>query len=198
MKATPEQKERFKNMVRDFAKRNDLRYQTLEFSDRPSRMNVRFSKDGWGTEKHFHIDFEEFRSLTEAGTFVFTETTIHFRLQSAIASSEAPTITNVLYSPPATVVFWSDGSKTVVKCGENDEFDPEKGLAMAISKKMLGNQGNYYNEFKKWTAKCEVESLYPKLEIPAFGISWEPPEPQKLADIIRERLASIFGRGALG
>jgi hypothetical protein len=52
--------------------------------------------------------------------------------------------------------------------------------------------------FKKWAAKCEVESLYPKLEMPVFGISWEPPEPQKLADIIRERLASIFRRGALG
>lgn len=29
-------------------------------------------------------------------------------------------------------------------------YDPEKGLAMAISKKALGGRGNYYNEFKKW------------------------------------------------
>lgn len=34
-----------------------------------------------------------------------------------------------------------------------DEFDPEKGLAMAIAKKALGNKGNYYNEFKKWLPK---------------------------------------------
>lgn len=63
-----------------------------------------------------------------------------------------PPIKNVIFNNPATIVFWADNTKTVVKC-ENEEFDPEKGLAMAISKKALGNQGNYFNEFKKWTEK---------------------------------------------
>lgn len=67
-----------------------------------------------------------------------------------------PEIKNVIYNDPATIVFWSDGTKTVVKCGEGDEFDPEKGLAMAISKKALGNQGNYYNTFTKWLPEEEV------------------------------------------
>lgn len=58
-------------------------------------------------------------------------------------------ITNVIFNDPATIVFWNDGTKTVVKA-ENEPFDPEKGLAMAIAKKALGNKGNYYNEFKKW------------------------------------------------
>ena len=58
-------------------------------------------------------------------------------------------IKNVIFNNPATIVFWNDGTKTVVKA-ENEEFDPEKGLAMAISKKFLGNQGNYYETFKKW------------------------------------------------
>lgn len=66
-----------------------------------------------------------------------------------------PEIKNVIYNDPATIVFWSDGTKTVVKCSENDEFDPEKGLAMAISKKALGNQGNYYNTFTKWLPEKE-------------------------------------------
>ena len=61
------------------------------------------------------------------------------------------TIENVIFNDPATIVFWADGSKTVVKCGEGDTFDPEKGLAMAISKKYLGNKGNYFNTIKKWT-----------------------------------------------
>lgn len=55
----------------------------------------------------------------------------------------------VIFNDPATIVFWDDGTKTVVKA-ENEPFDPEKGLAMAIAKKSLGNKGNYYNEFKKW------------------------------------------------
>lgn len=60
-----------------------------------------------------------------------------------------PKIKDVIYNRPATIVFWEDGTKTVVKC-KNEKFDPEKGLVMAFSKKILGNKGNYYNIFKKW------------------------------------------------
>ena len=63
-------------------------------------------------------------------------------------------IKKVIFNNPATIVFWSDGSKTVVKA-HNDDYDPEKGLAMAIAKKALGNEGNYYNVFKKWLPKDE-------------------------------------------
>ena len=63
-------------------------------------------------------------------------------------------IKNVVFNPPATIVFWTDNSKTVVKA-ENEAFDPEKGLAMAIAKKALGNKGNYYETFKKWLPKTE-------------------------------------------
>lgn len=59
------------------------------------------------------------------------------------------TIKNVVFSDPATIVFWQDGSKTVVKA-HNEVYDPEKGLAMAICKKVFGNQGNYFNVFSKW------------------------------------------------
>lgn len=61
-------------------------------------------------------------------------------------------IKNVIFSDPATIVFWTDGSKTVVK-SHLDDYDPEKGLAMAIAKKAFGNEGNYYNVFKKWLPK---------------------------------------------
>lgn len=59
-------------------------------------------------------------------------------------------ITKVIFNDPATIVFWSDGKKTVVRTQNGDQFDPEKGLAMAISKRVLGNEGNYYEEFKRW------------------------------------------------
>lgn len=61
-----------------------------------------------------------------------------------------PKIKDVIYNDPATIVFWEDGTKTVVKCEFSKRFDPEKGLAMAFSKKMFGNKGNYCNIFKKW------------------------------------------------
>lgn len=70
-------------------------------------------------------------------------------------------IKNVVFNDPATIVFWSDGTKTVVKCGENDIYDPEKGLAMAVAKKYLGtnkSHSNYMDEFKKWLPKEEETS----------------------------------------
>ena len=77
---------------------------------------------------------------------------------SATAKSvSAPSIKKVIFNYPATIVFWSDGSKTVVKCQDGDIYDPEKGLAMAISKKALGNKGNYCNEFKKWLPEDEED-----------------------------------------
>lgn len=59
-------------------------------------------------------------------------------------------IKNVIYHDPATIVYWCDGTKTVVECGENDIYDKEKGLAMCFAKRALGNMGNYYNTIKKW------------------------------------------------
>lgn len=45
------------------------------------------------------------------------------------------TVKKVKFSGPATIVFWSDGSKSVVKC-KDEKNDPEKGLAMALAKGM--------------------------------------------------------------
>ena len=64
-------------------------------------------------------------------------------------------IKNVIFNYPATIVLWNDGTKTVVKAQGDDVYDPEKGLTMAIVKKLLGNQGNYYNYLKKWLPKEE-------------------------------------------
>lgn len=48
-------------------------------------------------------------------------------------------VTKVIFNNPATIVFWSDGTKTVVKCGENDTYDKEKGFYIACAKKLFGN-----------------------------------------------------------
>lgn len=41
---------------------------------------------------------------------------------------------------PATIVFWADGTKTVVKCGPMDLYDVEKAVAMCFMKKALGGR----------------------------------------------------------
>ena len=71
-------------------------------------------------------------------------------------------IKKVKFNPPATIVFWTDNTKTVVKCNGED-YDPEKGLAMCISKKVLGDKGNYYEVFKKWLPKEDDSDVVQKV-----------------------------------
>lgn len=89
-----------------------------------------------------------------------------------------PEIKKVIFNDPATIVFWSNGEKTVVKCQEEDIFDPEKGLAMAITKMALGNRGNYFNEIKKWLPKQDEEECKPIM-------------PQEIFEMIREKCSSL-------
>ena len=65
-------------------------------------------------------------------------------------------IKRVIFHDPATIVYWEHGKKTVVKAS-NEPYDPEKGLAMCIAKRTFGNEGNYYEEFKKWLPKNNNE-----------------------------------------
>lgn len=66
-------------------------------------------------------------------------------------------IKRVIFNDPATIVIWSDDSKTVVKCQPGDTYSKELGLAMCISKKFLGNKGNFNDEFKKWIPEEPIE-----------------------------------------
>lgn len=67
-------------------------------------------------------------------------------------------IKKVIFNNPATIVIWANGDKTVVKC-DGEKFDPEKGLAMAITKYLLGNNhGYYYDIFDKWLPKKKTHS----------------------------------------
>ena len=68
-------------------------------------------------------------------------------------------IKDVIFNDPATIVFWEDGEKTIVQCQNGEEFDPEKGLAMAITKKIFGNKHSYYDVFKKWVGKYNKKKL---------------------------------------
>ena len=78
-------------------------------------------------------------------------------------------INKAIYNDPATIVYWADGTKTVVKAQNGESYDPEKGLAMCFAKKARGNKGNYYEEFKK--------------HLP------EPEESESLGDVLVENIA---------
>lgn len=44
----------------------------------------------------------------------------------------------IIYNDAATIVYWTDGTKTVVKCNENDEYSEYAGFVAAVAKKMYG------------------------------------------------------------
>ena len=58
-------------------------------------------------------------------------------------------IDKVVFSDPATIVFWKDGTKTVTKCSEGDTFNKETGLAMCIIRKLCNNK-HYNHVFEKF------------------------------------------------
>lgn len=72
-------------------------------------------------------------------------------------------IKKVIFNPPATIVYWYGGEKTVVKCSKDECFDPEKGLAMAFMKYFFNNHGYYNDVMKKFTKpyyeKCMKEII---------------------------------------
>ena len=53
---------------------------------------------------------------------------------------------HVIFNPPATVVLWEDGTKTVVKCDPEDEFNETTGVALCSMKKALGNTSRELNK----------------------------------------------------
>lgn len=67
-------------------------------------------------------------------------------------------IKHVYFNEPYTIIIWKDGTKTVVKCQEDDTYDKEKGLAMCIIKKQIGCNLNDFNTiFKKLIYEKEDE-----------------------------------------
>ena len=65
-------------------------------------------------------------------------------------SNALPEIKQVIFNNPATIIMWKDGAKTIVKT-HNEEFDFEKGFAMAYLKKIFGGKNQYMKYIKKAT-----------------------------------------------
>ena len=68
-------------------------------------------------------------------------------------------IKKVIISGPATIVFFGDKTKIVVKCSEDETFDLEKALALAIARKALGNKGSYFNFIEEGVKLAEMPDV---------------------------------------
>ncbi len=74
-----------------------------------------------------------------------------------------PKADRVKFHGPATIIFWEDGTKTVVKCQEGDEYNAEKGVLICALKKILGMEGlNHLLTLADIAANEEILRLWTK------------------------------------
>lgn len=72
--------------------------------------------------------------------YVFVDDFVNFKRNSFKLLTQAMEPKKVIFNDPATIVYWEDGSKTVVKCGPYDIYDCEKGFAMCVLKQLYGDK----------------------------------------------------------
>lgn len=60
-----------------------------------------------------------------------------------------PMIENCWFGADTTTILWTDGTKTTVKCQDEDYLDDEKGVLACIAKKAYGNTGKFNNYVSK-------------------------------------------------
>lgn len=158
---------------------------TIDYIETTADTFPKFEGHVTGTAKVSYRSFYDIRNDAEVPRNTYRNI---LNSTYGMSSSHIPEIKNVIFNYPATIVFWEDGTKTVVKCQDGDEFDPEKGLAMAIAKKAYGNKGNYCNKMKKWLPKEEQVDTNPILR----GIS----EPKVFpVTIDRSEFLASFKKG---
>ena len=81
-------------------------------------------------------------------------------------------VSKIIFNPPATIVFWEDGTKTVVKCSAEDEFSEYYGFLVALGKKVYENN----NQIKKlidkkaeWHENKKDEKDIPGVSMNSWG-----------------------------
>lgn len=95
-------------------------------------------------------------------------------------------IERVVFNPPFTVVFFEDGSKSISRCHENDTFDPEVGVMVAVAKKIYPNRkeildlvdnafwqkGRKQKKQEKAKRVEKAKQKFAKIEIPDLHQDW--------------------------
>ena len=151
----------FYEMVDKFARANgldtDISNDNFDSNDPITYITIRKPHSPINPHKRYYIRWREAESLTDAATSIFSDAMVFFGLTST-SNAYSLDIKDVIFNNPATIVLWSDGTKSVVKCQERDEYSREVGLALCIAKKALGNKGNFNNVFRKWIRNEDVRS----------------------------------------
>lgn len=94
----------------------------------------------------------------------------------------------VIFSGRATIAFWPDGTKTVVKCKIGDFWDQQTGIAMAVLKKLYGTSDSKGNYWKNLVKDINIVSDEPKKKKKKKS----EPKSNSIVDVLDE--LGILGR----
>ena len=94
-----------------------------------------------GNEAFMIIDGKRYpMHITEFKFSPYEYTEVTATLDKCTTEYGLPSVEKVIHNKPATIVYWSDGDKTVVKATKGDKYDKEKGLLISIAKKLMGSK----------------------------------------------------------
>lgn len=61
------------------------------------------------------------------------------RIKEHILTTPRVQVKRIIFHDPATIVFWQDGTKTVVKCMPGQPYSEYYGFLAALAKKVYGS-----------------------------------------------------------
>ena len=133
--------------------------------------------------KHASIVFDEFINGFVDG---MTESVRH--LENEFYKNRIDLIDHVTFNGPATIIFFKDGTKTVLKCHDEDTYSIPTGFALALLKKILGGAA-YHKLCEEWldyiyAAEKERLEAIDRTKAPKF-------ETRSRLDVLEEELAEL-------
>lgn len=161
---------RCENMLMNFAERNKLAVD-IHHSFDSDKTDVWFRRNRFDEPRRYQIVWDKVDTMSEACATIYADLMMVWGLNdrpvpcgknagTCVNNKVGPfEINDVIFNDPATIVLWGDGTKTVVKCQEDDIYSEETGLALCIAKKALGNKGNFNEVFKKWIPKEPIHEI---------------------------------------
>lgn len=188
MKITNQLIDRFDNEMSYISKKLGLTLK-IEHTLHNSRTDVRLSNGS--TYKRYVLEWNEVPSFVAAVNCVVRDASMFFtsrRTKDPTIYCDPFEIRDVIFNDPATIVIWADGTKTVVKCQEDDVYSEEVGLALCFAKKALGNKSNFNNVFKKWVPEKEEEPVV--VGVDPFGVK----SPAEIIAEVKKAITEKFGK----
>ena len=135
----------------------------MEMCDLENKRKVTLHLNGVSNEEYIKLSklcnpgdtyrrtsYDSIREIFDSGNSIYGLTSAKFASHGKENKNMVPYIKKVIFNNPATIVFWSDGTKTVAKAHGEDKFDKEVGLTVCIAKKAMGNKKKWDQVFKKW------------------------------------------------